>query len=181
MWHCKKWASFNQDLSGTCKKIAAFLERPLTDEQVDRICRHCHVDNMRSNDKVNMSYWRDVKEVNDAEGGGFINKGLPNDRHLTYRSSRSCRQPFILFILFKLCPSPDNISSVEIQFTFYYYILWADDSIHLMYQVKWPYYITKMFAGKVGLWKDLLTPEVVQKIDGMMAQLDGSGLSIRDV
>ena len=38
-----------------------------------------------------------------------------------------------------------------------------------------------MFAGKVGLWKDLLTPEVVQKIDGMMAQLDGSGLSIRDV
>ena len=35
-------------------------------------------------------------------------------------------------------------------------------------------------SGKAGTWKELLTPEVVAKIDGMMTQLAGSGLDIRD-
>jgi hypothetical protein len=57
------------------RRIADFLKRQITDDDVARICEHCHVDNMRKNDKVNMSYWRDVKKVYDNLDGGFINKG----------------------------------------------------------------------------------------------------------
>jgi hypothetical protein len=55
--------------------IANFLGRTLSEDDVTRIMEHCHVDQMRDNDKVNMSYWRDIKYVNDNSEGGFINKG----------------------------------------------------------------------------------------------------------
>ena len=62
-----------KDLPGTCRTIARFLGRTLTDDQVARICDHCSVDNMRNNDMVNLSYWKTIKKTNSV--GGFINKG----------------------------------------------------------------------------------------------------------
>jgi hypothetical protein len=57
------------------RTIAKFLGKEISDENVAKICDHCSVQNMKTNDKVNLSYWRDVKNVNDEAGGGFINKG----------------------------------------------------------------------------------------------------------
>ncbi|XP_052785361.1 uncharacterized protein LOC128220901 [Mya arenaria] len=97
-----------RDLAGHVRKIAAFLNKKLSDDDVDRICKHCHVDRMRTDDKVNMSYWRNIKQINDDADGGFINK------------------------------------------------------------------------GKAGVWKDLLTPDIVEKIDVMLKELDGTGLVLRE-
>jgi len=73
----------SKDLQQTCRKIADFLGRTLSDDDVDRICRHCHVDNMRSNDQVNMAYWRNYKHINDDQPSRFINKGtrVRNKQH----------------------------------------------------------------------------------------------------
>lgn len=64
-----------KDLPGTCKKIADFLGHTLTKEAIDRICDHCRADSMRNNDMVNLSYWRNVKDMKINDEGGFINKG----------------------------------------------------------------------------------------------------------
>ncbi|XP_060595160.1 sulfotransferase 4A1-like [Ruditapes philippinarum] len=100
-----KYEDIVKDMPKAVRRIADFLKRQITDDDVARICEHCHVDNMRKNDKVNMSYWRDVKKVYDNLDGGFINK------------------------------------------------------------------------GKAGAWKDLLTPDKVEKINGLLKEIEGSGLT----
>ncbi|WAR13048.1 ST1A1-like protein [Mya arenaria] len=64
-----------KSLPNTCHKIAEFLDRKLTDDEITRICQHCHVDNMRNNDHVNGTYWKTFKRMNDDSAGRFINKG----------------------------------------------------------------------------------------------------------
>ncbi|XP_052810661.1 sulfotransferase 1B1-like isoform X2 [Mya arenaria] len=103
-----KYEDLVQDLPGHVRTIAAFLNKELSENDIDRICKHCHVESMRSNEKVNLSYYRDYKWVNDNAYGGFINK------------------------------------------------------------------------GKAGVWKDLLTPDAVKKIDLMVQELEGTGLVLRD-
>lgn len=70
-----KYEELVKDLPNGVRKIAAFLGKSLSDDDISRICEHCSVDNMRTNNMVNLSYWRDVKYVNDNAPGGFINKG----------------------------------------------------------------------------------------------------------
>ncbi|XP_053373334.1 amine sulfotransferase-like [Mercenaria mercenaria] len=70
-----KYEELVKDLPKGVRTIAKFLGKDISDENVARICDHCSVENMKKNDKVNLSYWRDVKKVNDDAGGGFINKG----------------------------------------------------------------------------------------------------------
>lgn len=100
-----KYEDMIKDLPKAVRTIAKFLNREISDEDVSRICEHCHVDNMRKNDKVNMSYWRDVKQVFDNTDGGFINQ------------------------------------------------------------------------GKAGVWKQLLTPDKIEKINDLLKEIEGSGLS----
>ncbi|XP_060595287.1 sulfotransferase 1C4-like [Ruditapes philippinarum] len=71
-----KYEDLIKDLQKGVRTIAKFLGKEISDENVAKICDHCTVQNMKTNDKVNLSYWRDVKNVNDEAGGGFINKGI---------------------------------------------------------------------------------------------------------
>ncbi|WAQ94068.1 ST1A1-like protein [Mya arenaria] len=103
-----KYEDLIKDTKNGCRQIAEFLGRELSDDEVDRICNHCHVDSMRSNDMVNLSYWRNIIKPIDNAGGGFMNK------------------------------------------------------------------------GKAGAWKDLLAPAVVERLDSMIKELEGSGLDIKD-
>ena len=56
------------------KKIANFLGKTVTTDNIEKIIEHCSLENMRANDKLNMSYYRDFKKVFD-DMGAFINKG----------------------------------------------------------------------------------------------------------
>ena len=58
----------------TVRQIAKFLGKTLAYEEIQKICQHCSLENMRNNDMLNMSYYRKFKRVFD-EIGGFINKG----------------------------------------------------------------------------------------------------------
>lgn len=70
-----KYEDMIKDKHTAVRQIADFLGRTLTDDDVAKICEHCSVDNMRQNDKVNMSYWREIKHINDKAPGRFINQG----------------------------------------------------------------------------------------------------------
>lgn len=72
-----KFEDIVKDKPKAVRKIASFLGRTLTDDDIAKICEHCSVDNMRNNDMVNMSYLRDVKHVNDDAPCRFINQGKP--------------------------------------------------------------------------------------------------------
>ena len=69
-----KFISF-QDKRGTIKKIAEFLGRPLTEEDIDRIVEHTSLQYMKTNDKVNLSYIEKYRDTDKSEGA-FINKGI---------------------------------------------------------------------------------------------------------
>ncbi|KAL4233033.1 Sulfotransferase domain [Mactra antiquata] len=104
-----KYEEVIKDLPKTVRSISDFLKKDLSDEDIKKISDYCQFNNMKSNDKCNMSYYRTFKHVNDEAEGGFMNK------------------------------------------------------------------------GKAGVWRDLLKPEVAARIDGMIRQLDGTGLEIPDV
>ncbi|XP_053373148.1 sulfotransferase 1A1-like [Mercenaria mercenaria] len=70
-----------RDMPSAIRKIAEFLGRSLTNEDVTKIADHCHVDNMRNNRMVNLAYWRDIRHVNDDAEGRFINKGVAGAWH----------------------------------------------------------------------------------------------------
>lgn len=64
-----------KDKAGTIRRISDFLNCDLTKDDVAKISEHCHIDNMRSNDKVNWSWFREYVQPDETQGFGFINKG----------------------------------------------------------------------------------------------------------
>ncbi|XP_053378997.1 sulfotransferase 4A1-like [Mercenaria mercenaria] len=69
------------DKPAAIRRIADFLGKPLSDENVAQITKHCHVDNMRNNPMVNLKYWEDYKLVNTNIERAHINKGKPGIWH----------------------------------------------------------------------------------------------------
>jgi hypothetical protein len=41
-------------------------------------------------------------------------------------------------------------------------------------------YENQFFAGQAGAWKHLLTPEIAKKIDKLLDEIEGSGLTFSD-
>ena len=56
-----------QDLKGQLFKVANFLGKSVTEEQLNKLAEHLRVDNFAKNDAVNFEDWRDT---------GFMNPGL---------------------------------------------------------------------------------------------------------
>lgn len=65
---------FQQDLPTEIKKIAAFLNKTLTEEQIEKLVDHVHIDKFAKNESVNMA--REIKAGLSNEGHTFIRKGL---------------------------------------------------------------------------------------------------------
>lgn len=64
-----------QDIRGNIRKICTFLEKDLSDEEVDDIAEHCSFRNMSSNPSVNYQHWDDlgIRNKNEAR---FFRKGI---------------------------------------------------------------------------------------------------------
>lgn len=80
-----------KDLHAAIRRIADFLGRVLTEQDVDKIASHCHIDNMRKNDMVNWKYWEKLKPMNKDYGGAFINKGKAGGWHDVLTSEQSAK------------------------------------------------------------------------------------------
>lgn len=70
--HQTKFDCF-QDLPTEIKRMAAFLNKQLTEEQIDQLVDHVRVDKFSKNESVNMA--REVKAGLGNEGYTFIRKG----------------------------------------------------------------------------------------------------------
>lgn len=67
-----------EDLPSVVKKVAQFLEREVTEEQVEMLCDHLSFKRMKKNDSVNNEAIRKVAFVPGREGA-FIRKGEVGD------------------------------------------------------------------------------------------------------
>ena len=65
-----------RDMPGTVRKIARFLDRQLSDDDIDKICEHCSIGNMKKNEMTNLTYFKQHTTLNLSEThGGHVNTG----------------------------------------------------------------------------------------------------------
>lgn len=64
-----------KDRRGTITKIADFLGRNLTDDEIDKVMEHTSIENMKKNNAVNLSTHEKIRKTDKSEGA-FINTGL---------------------------------------------------------------------------------------------------------
>jgi len=62
-----------QDLRGSIAKVAAFLQKSPTDEQLTRLTEHLRFDNFKKNDAVNNEMPKQLGFMN--KDGNFCRKG----------------------------------------------------------------------------------------------------------
>ena len=67
-----------RDLRGQLRKVVAFLGKSYSEEQIDTLAQHLHIDNFKKNPYVNMEHMNDSGMVN-ADRGSFIRKGKTGD------------------------------------------------------------------------------------------------------
>ncbi|XP_053625703.1 sulfotransferase 1 family member D1-like [Plodia interpunctella] len=67
------YEELNKDLPAAVRRVAKFMNKPATEEQVQRLCRHLHIDNFRKNKSVNAEDLQDLGLANKTEH--FIRKG----------------------------------------------------------------------------------------------------------
>jgi hypothetical protein len=63
-----------KDLPTEIKKMAAFLNKTLTEEQIEKLVDHVQIDKFAKNDSVNMA--REIQAGLSNEGQTFIRKGM---------------------------------------------------------------------------------------------------------
>ncbi|XP_048767572.2 estrogen sulfotransferase-like [Ostrea edulis] len=68
------YEDMTKDLEGSIKKVAAFLQRDLTTEDVQRIAKHCSFDEMKKNPAVNHQ-WMNDRKLRDLKGAEFLRHG----------------------------------------------------------------------------------------------------------
>ncbi|KAL4224763.1 Sulfotransferase domain [Mactra antiquata] len=70
-----RYEDFSENRPAAIRRIAEFLGRKLTDDDVERISEHCSIEQMKNNKMTNFSYITQYKETNEDAPERFINKG----------------------------------------------------------------------------------------------------------
>ena len=65
---------FLQDLRGEIEKVATFLRKSLTRQELDKVADHLRFDNMAKNDSVNHEFGK-LLGFMEKNNGTFIRKG----------------------------------------------------------------------------------------------------------
>jgi len=73
-----KFEDLRKDLKSEIKRIAAFLDKGLTDDQVDSLAHHVSFTQMASNPSVNYSHWDDLG-LRHKDESTFFRKGIVGD------------------------------------------------------------------------------------------------------
>lgn len=68
------YEDMNKDLPGTIRKVAKFLDKSMTEAQVERLADHLHIRNFKNNPSVNCEELKRIKLLNSGEQG-FVRSG----------------------------------------------------------------------------------------------------------
>ncbi|GFQ88926.1 sulfotransferase 1E1 [Trichonephila clavata] len=83
------YEDLHKDIQGTIKKVATFLDRDVSDEEINDIVDHCSFHNMAQNPNVNYQHWDDlgIRKIHEAK---FMRKGEIGDWK-NYFTSEMCQ------------------------------------------------------------------------------------------
>lgn len=68
------YEDMNKDLPAAIRKVANFLDKPITDEQVAKLATHLSIEEFRKNPSVNHSELKDLK-ICDTSEEPFVRNG----------------------------------------------------------------------------------------------------------
>ena len=68
------YEDMNRDLPSTIRKVATFLGKSYTDDQVTKLADHLHIKNFKNNPSVNCEELKRIKLLNSGEQG-FVRSG----------------------------------------------------------------------------------------------------------
>uniref|UniRef100_A0A0A9WLX9 Sulfotransferase family cytosolic 1B member 1 n=1 Tax=Lygus hesperus TaxID=30085 RepID=A0A0A9WLX9_LYGHE len=71
-----------KDMKGTIRTVAEFLNKPMNDEEVEKLADHLHISNFKNNPAVNFEDHREIGILNKSEQG-FIRQGKLKYSHNT--------------------------------------------------------------------------------------------------
>ena len=72
------YEDMKKDLRSQLRKVAQFLGKSFSDEQIDKLAEHLHIDNFRHNPWVNVEDMKDAGVMH-KERGSFIRRGKTGD------------------------------------------------------------------------------------------------------
>ncbi|CAK1581631.1 unnamed protein product [Parnassius mnemosyne] len=67
------YEDLSKDLPACVRRIAKFLDKEITEEQIEKLCEHLNIDNFKKNKSVNFDNLNDAGLLNEKES--FIRKG----------------------------------------------------------------------------------------------------------
>lgn len=74
-----KYEDLHKDLAGVVRQIAVFLEKALSDEEVNSIVQHCNFMSMQKNPMVNYDHWEELGLRKKCDEIKFLRKGAVGD------------------------------------------------------------------------------------------------------
>jgi len=72
------YEDMKRDLRSQIHRVAEFLGKSYSDDQVDKLASHLHIDNFKNNPFVNMEQFRGTEAMHN-DRGSFIRKGKTGD------------------------------------------------------------------------------------------------------
>ncbi|XP_037084335.1 sulfotransferase family cytosolic 1B member 1-like [Pollicipes pollicipes] len=76
---CVTYEQLHADRAAVVRRVAAFLERPVTDAEAESIARHTSFEAMKENPGTNYRHWEKTGMVNVGSEGTFMRKGQVGD------------------------------------------------------------------------------------------------------
>nr|CAD7575416.1 unnamed protein product [Timema californicum] len=73
------YEDINKDLPSTVRKVAQFLNKSLSEEQVAQMSKHLNIENFRRNPAVNMDFLKEVGLLNSGEQSFIRKDGLSKE------------------------------------------------------------------------------------------------------
>lgn len=64
-----------QDINSSIRKIADFLGKSLSEADVSKIAEHCQFKNMKNNEMLNFSWWKESGIADKEDENEFLRKG----------------------------------------------------------------------------------------------------------
>ncbi|XP_052757403.1 luciferin sulfotransferase-like isoform X2 [Galleria mellonella] len=101
------YEELSKDLPAAVRRVSQFLNKPVTEEQVMRLCDHLHFDNFRKNMSVNMDIFKHIGLINKDDH--FIRKGKAGgwrdyfDEEMTQQAERWMKEKLGDTVQFPIC------------------------------------------------------------------------------
>lgn len=74
-----RYEDMQKDVHSVIKKIADFLGKSLSENDVCKIAEHCQFNKMKNNEMVNFSWWKELGLIDAKSDSEFIRKGVTGD------------------------------------------------------------------------------------------------------